>query len=478
MKSSSIQEAVMLRVKARARSRPARWATRAAALLFILLTTSVLPSGQAPAPDSYEPVVWIASPDDDETVSGIVTVGVEAFDASGVAGVIFEVDGAAVGAEDVAAPWSFAWDANASGVGSHILTVVARDTVGNAARSDVVPVVVGGDVTPPPPPPPPPNLNPVAIGDSFMSAGRVPVSFTDASLLGNDSDADGHALAVSAVASASSGGGIIASLGGGSYKYTPAATFSGVDTFDYSIGDGHGGTASAVVSVNVNVTAPAPAPPAGLVLAFGFDEASGTSAINSANAAFNGTIRQALRVAGKFGGALSFDGVNDWVTVTDTAASPLDLTTGLTIAAWVNPTSLAGWDTVVLKERGAGLLSYALYAHDGAPDAGGFTAPAAYVRAGGTDAAVRDSFTLRLNTWTHLAATYDGVRQRLFINGVLVATHVQAGPVAVGNGALRIGGNNVFAGEFYQGLIDEVRIYNRALSAADVAAAMIAPVVP
>jgi hypothetical protein len=214
------------------------------------------------------------------------------------------------------------------------------------------------------------------------------------------------------------------------------------------------------------------------VAAFGFEEATGPTAINSPNAAINGTIRQALRVPGKFGGALSFDGVNDWVTVTDSTASPLDLTTSMTIAAWVNPASMSGWETVVLKERGTGLLSYALYAHDGAPQVSGFAAPAGYVRAGGVDHAVRDAIALPLDTWTHIATTYDGARQRFYVNGVLAATRAQSGPIAVGNGALRIGGNNSFTGEFYSGLIDEVRIYNRALSAAEIAAAMMTPVVP
>ena len=62
--------------------------------------------------------------------------------------------------------------------------------------------------------------------------------------------------------------------------------------------------------------------PAGLVLALGFDEAAGTTAIDSSALPKNGIIRQALRVPGKFGSALSFDGVDDWVTVTDTTGQP------------------------------------------------------------------------------------------------------------------------------------------------------------
>jgi len=363
-----------------------------------------------------------------------------------------------------------------------------RDNPGNAVRSDAVPVVVGSYV-PPPPPPPPVNHNPVAVGDSLASVGRVPVTFTAASLLANDSDPDGQVIAVTSVASTSSGGGTIANLGSGSHLYTPAATFSGVDTFGYSIADIASGTASGVVSVTVTAPAPPPPPPggSGLVAAFGFEEASGTTAVNSSNAAFNGTIVQAARVAaGKIGQGLSFDGVNDWVTVNDITASPLDLTTGMTVEAWVNPAAMSGWETVVLKERGAagtGLLSYALYAHDGAPQGGGFAGPAGYLRPNPanstTDQGVRQAShtAIPLNAWTHLATTYDGASQRFYINGLLVATKAQTGGIAVGNQPLRIGGNNV-SGEFFRGLIDEVRIYIRALSIAEIGADMTTPIVP
>ncbi len=66
--------------------------------------------------------------------------------------------------------------------------------------------------------------------------------------------------------------------------------------------------------------------------------------------------------SGKFGSALSFDGVNDIVTVADSAS--LDLTTRATLEAWVNPTALgSAWRTVLLKEQ-PGQLVYALYANN------------------------------------------------------------------------------------------------------------------
>jgi hypothetical protein len=187
----------------------------------------------------------------------------------------------------------------------------------------------------------------------------------------------------------------------------------------------------------------------------------------------NGVIRQALRVPGKFGSALSFDGVDDWVTVTDTTASKLDLTNGMTVSAWVNPALMSGWETVLMKERGIvgeGLLSFALYAHDGAPLAVGLPVPAGYVRTttAAGDRAARGVATLPLNTWTHLATTYDGTTQRFFVNGVQVGTLATTGNMFVSNGAIRIGGNASSTGEFFQGLIDEVRVYNRALTAAEI----------
>ena len=52
---------------------------------------------------------------------------------------------------------------------------------------------------------------------------------------------------------------------------------------------------------------------------------------------------------------------------------------------------------------------------------------------------------------------------RLFVNGTQVAQQAAAGAIATGSGPLRIGGNAIWP-EWFQGLIDEVRVYNRALS--------------
>lgn len=205
-----------------------------------------------------------------------------------------------------------------------------------------------------------------------------------------------------------------------------------------------------------------------LVAAYGFNEGSGATLNDRSGRGHTGTVAGATWApAGRYGGALSFDGVNDWVTVNDTAA--LDLTTGLTIEAWVNPSAVSSWRGVVTKERPGG-LAYALYGANGA------ARPAAFVDIGG-EIELGATATPAANVWTHLAVTFDGAMLRLFVNGTLVSARAQTGAIVTSTGPLRIGGNGLW-GEFFQGRIDELRIYSRALTAAEVQADMAAAVVP
>ena len=71
--------------------------------------------------------------------------------------------------------------------------------------------------------------------------------------------------------------------------------------------------------------------------------------------------------------------------------------------------------------------------------------------------------------------TYDDANLRLYVNGGLVSTAARTGDMLAGTGVLRIGGNGVWAGEFFNGRIDEVRVYNRALSAAEITTDMATP---
>src|SRR6185436_3944332 len=196
--------------------------------------------------------------------------------------------------------------------------------------------------------------------------------------------------------------------------------------------------------------------PAGLVAAFSFSEGAGTTVTDLTGTGNTGVIGGATWTSGgRYGKALSFDGVSNWVTVNDSPS--LDLTTNMTIEAWVNPATTSGWQSVLYKERPAATdagNAWALYASDSSAP------PAVYAAIDGAS-----------NSWTHLAGTFDGTSLRLYVNGTLVRTLSLRGRITATAGPLRIGGNAPsipYGGQFFKGVIDEVRIYNRTLSQSEI----------
>jgi glucose/arabinose dehydrogenase/PKD repeat protein len=209
--------------------------------------------------------------------------------------------------------------------------------------------------------------------------------------------------------------------------------------------------------------------PLGLVAAYSFDASSGTTLTDTSGNAHNGTITGATWTTGKYGNSLSFNGSNQMVTVAD--ANDLDFSSGMTLEAYVYPAAINNWATAIMKER-AGGLAYALYA--GAPGSG---PPGGYLTRTGTsnDIGANGLTRLPLNTWSHIAATYDGSNIRMYVNGVLVGTQAAAGTIVGSTNALRMGGNSIW-GEWFNGRIDEVRLYNRALTVAEIAIDLATPV--
>jgi hypothetical protein len=99
--------------------------------------------------DLTPPAVSITAPTMGATATGMVTVAASASDNVAVAGVQFKLDGANLGAEDAASPYSVSWNTLGVASGSHTLTAVARDAAGNVTTSAVVTVTVSNDTTPP-----------------------------------------------------------------------------------------------------------------------------------------------------------------------------------------------------------------------------------------------------------------------------------------------------------------------------------------
>jgi len=98
--------------------------------------------------DASPPTSEITAPANAATVIGTISVTASASDNSGVVGVQFELDGAALGAEDTTAPYQVSWDTTTTSNGSHTLTAVARDAVGLRHTSSPIEVTVANG--PPP----------------------------------------------------------------------------------------------------------------------------------------------------------------------------------------------------------------------------------------------------------------------------------------------------------------------------------------
>src|SRR5213594_2391705 len=98
--------------------------------------------------DATPPAVSITAPVAGATVTGTITVSVSAADNVGVVGVQFKLDGANLGAEVTAVPYTTSWNTAVAAIGAHTLTAVARDAAGNTATATAVSVTVA-DTTPP-----------------------------------------------------------------------------------------------------------------------------------------------------------------------------------------------------------------------------------------------------------------------------------------------------------------------------------------
>jgi hypothetical protein len=137
----------------------------------------------------------------------------------------------------------------------------------------------------------------------------------------------------------------------------------------------------------------------------------------------------------------------------------------MTLEAWVRPTRSTGvWRDVIYK----GNDNYYL-------EADSTSVTPATRGAGGS--ALFGTSKLKANEWAHLAGTYDGATMRLYVNGVQVSSRAQTGQIPISTSALQIGGDSVY-GQYFPGTIDEVRVYQRALSASEIQRDMNTPITP
>jgi hypothetical protein len=146
----------------------------------------------------------------------------------------------------------------------------------------------------------------------------------------------------------------------------------------------------------------------------------------------------------------------------------LRLTNAMTLEAWVYPTAAINWWKDIVYKGDDNYFLMAGSTPNGAPAAGGIF--------GGNNVAAKGLSSLPSNTWTHLAGTYDGTTIRLYINGSLTSSLAQSGAIATSSNPLQIGGDLFYSDQHFQGRIDDVRVYNVALSGGQIVADMNTPV--
>ncbi|MFD4994026.1 LamG-like jellyroll fold domain-containing protein [Cellulosimicrobium cellulans] len=310
------------------------------------------------------------------------------------------------------------------------------------------------DPTPEPTDPDPvaPTTPPVVEDASWSTTSGTPVEGTLAI-----SAEGGDAVAVEVVDGPDAGTVEVVDAAAGTLRYVPAAGAVGTDTFTVRAGSGTVWSAPATVSVQV-LLAP------GVRGVWSFGEASGTTVADSSGWARPGTLTGgASRVAGVHGGAVRLDGASGLVTVPD--ADALDPGAALTVSAWVRPERVAT-QYVVKKAQGYEVDGYEL---------GLSAAGKAFFRVNQASAGnahrvdSTGAYPSDGQRWVHLAGTFDGSRVRLFVDGVEQGS--VPGPATVGANALPLlVGNEPGGGYALRGAVDEVTVYDRALSAAEVGA--------
>ncbi len=206
--------------------------------------------------------------------------------------------------------------------------------------------------------------------------------------------------------------------------------------------------------------------PTGLVAYYYMSNGSGTTLTDNSGNSHSGTFTGSPDWinSGSFSGSrncLDFDASSStYVRIADN--STLDITSAMTLEAWVYPTSYQDWDRIITKnwfEDKDPWLTYALILtnDDDGLESGDFV-----ITISGTDYSVISSDDVPLNSWTHIAGTWDGSTMKIYINGYLVnTTNNVTGSINSTSDDVTLGKNDNNAYNNFNGKIDEARIWNK-----------------
>ncbi|MHC4230289.1 MAG: LamG domain-containing protein, partial [Planctomycetota bacterium] len=203
-----------------------------------------------------------------------------------------------------------------------------------------------------------------------------------------------------------------------------------------------------------------------LVAYWSFDEGSGDRVFDSSGNGNDGTINGASWGEGKYGPALHFNAQDNYVEVP--TSESLETETNVTVAAWINWIDAGdGWLCILANgQQGGPWENYGLFVNRG----GGFLYFTLSLDGGHVTQQTPNN-AVQPDEWLHACATWDGSMARIYVNGEMVLGQAQSGTLVPPGLPLRIGHRDGSA-HYYNGIIDDVRVYNHALTEVEILAAM------
>ena len=201
---------------------------------------------------------------------------------------------------------------------------------------------------------------------------------------------------------------------------------------------------------------------AGLIGWWKLDETNGREVADSSG---NGNIGKILSgmprwqsSGGKIDGALLFDGKGDYVHLAN--ESNFDFTGEVTVTAWIKVNQFdKEWQTIVAK----GDSAWRVQRHQGTA-AMEFACTGLQVPSGSPYGGLYGNKAVNDAKWHYVAGVYDGEKMYIYIDGVVDVSQPASGAIATNDHPVFIGENAEMTGRFWNGLIDDVRVYNYALS--------------
>ena len=260
-------------------------------------------------------------------------------------------------------------------------------------------------------------------------------------------------------------------LGYNDIKTFSTAVFAlAADTIDFTVGFGSDGNYfddSTGISVVITQVDP-------LGALWHFDEGTGATTVDSTGHTTAGTLNGPSWVVpsgARFGRALDFDGVDDYVSVP--TSSEITPTNAITVEAWIDGDTLTTSFAAVAKRIGSEDVGYALEMNTPGNRICFWVFTDAWRGACPNDPSATDTSTpISTGAWHHIAGTYDGSSVKSYLDCAVQYSLAVTGDIHYGTSGitdLAIGRDPIRSGErFFDGRIDEVRIWKRALTSGEI----------